>query len=359
MKKVLHVVATRPNYIKASPVINSIDFCDQIILNTGQHYDSVLSTDIMKSLNMRKPDINLSIPKNYGTFERLSFLLAEIPKHIQLVNPDMIVVYGDVDSTAAAAIVASRLGVPIAHVESGLRSFDNTMPEELNRRMVDSLASLHFVTEKSGVENLKREGHADSIFFVGNSMIDSLKSMINSENFKKSKFCNDNNILFTCHRPSNVDCSKNLQKILDVCGFINKKIVWPLHPRTEKNIKKFGLWDKFTSVSNLELISPLNYCDFVKMMSTSKLVITDSGGVQEETTYLKVPCLTIRENTERPVTITDGSNRLVSYNQLVDYTNSILQKYEKSAALPVLWDGNAGKRISDKILLYLNNEITI
>ena len=227
MKRILHVIGARPNYIKASPVINAIDFAEQVVLNTGQHYDKNLSSDIMNSLNMNSPDINLSLsdrsaPSN--AFERLARLIEELHKNIKELNPNIIVLYGDIDSTLAASIVASRMGIPIVHVESGLRSFDDRMPEEINRKIVDKLSSIHFVTEQSGIDNLKLEGHNKSIRFVGNSMIDSLKKMMESELYKKSKYKNNGNILLTCHRPSNVDNSLALHKILSMCKNIKKKI---------------------------------------------------------------------------------------------------------------------------------------
>lgn len=355
MKRVLHIVGARPNYIKANPVVNAIDFAEQTVLNTGQHYDKNLSKDIVNSLNMRRPDINLSIPSDINTFERMSYLVNQLYQNVKEIKPDIVVLYGDIDSTLAGSIVASKMQIPIAHVESGLRSFDNSMPEEINRRIVDQISSLHFVTEQSGIDNLKREGHDKTIRFVGNSMIDSLKTMLESDLYLKSNYENSGNILFTCHRPSNVDNRESLEKVLNMCENIQQKIVWPVHPRTLNNMKKYGLLQNFENIKNLDLIDPLNYCDFVKMMATSRLIITDSGGIQEETTYMKIPCLTIRENTERPSTITSGSNVLVDFDEVLNMVNLVYERGEMGTEIPQLWDGNTGPRIAKNILEFLDN----
>tara|TARA_R110000851_G_scaffold121747_1_gene250676 strand:+ start:1549 stop:2613 length:1065 start_codon:yes stop_codon:yes gene_type:complete len=348
MKTIMHIVGTRPNYVKASPVINSIVDYKQVVLNTGQHYDDCLSKNIIDSLDMRKPDINLNLPIFDNSFKRFSFLLSVIAENMISINPSMVVLYGDVDSTLAAALVASRLHMPIAHVESGLRSFDNRMPEEVNRKIVDKISSLHFVTEESGINNLNSEGFSDSIHLVGNTMIDSLIKVIHSEKYRKLNINNTNNILLTCHRPSNVDNKNSLQKIFDMCYKIERKITWPLHPRTKNRMIEHNLLTRFESLQNLDLINPLEYCKFLKYMATSYAVITDSGGIQEETTYLKVPCLTIRKNTERPITITTGTNRLVSIKQV---TNSFEKLVEdtKGSRVPIMWDGYAAQRISKVI----------
>jgi UDP-N-acetylglucosamine 2-epimerase (non-hydrolysing) len=354
MKRIVHIVGARPNYIKASPVVNTIDFAEQIVLNTGQHYDRNLSSDIAESLNKLTADINLNDGSNKfkNEFHRFSFLTEKIYKNLNNLKPNLVVVYGDVDSTLAAALVSSRMGIPIAHVESGLRSGDNRMPEELNRKMVDTLASLHFATEDDGVKNLKREGFSNSIKFVGNSMIDSLKLMLQSDIYKNSKYDNTNAILLTCHRPLNVDNRASLEKVYDMCSTIDKKIAWPVHPRSMNSLKKFNLLEKFMRIKNLTLLGPLNYCDFVKMMNTSTVVVTDSGGVQEETTYLKVPCLTIRENTERPSTINVGTNTLIAIEDAPKMIENIYNNDYKNSTIPDLWDGEASKRISNSIFKF-------
>jgi len=358
MKKIVHIVGTRPNYVKAAPVINAIDFGTQLVINTGQHYDKSLSADIIKSLNMRTPDINLSIPKGLNVFDRLCHLLTEIAQQLAEIKPDIVILYGDVDSTLAGSLAATRLLIPTAHVEAGLRSFDNTMPEEINRKIVDRLATVHFVTEKSGITNLNHEGFSTSVHFVGNTMIDSLVAVTNSDSYKKSSYENDDNILLTCHRPFNVDTEEALQNILKMCQSIDKKIVWPVHPRTAHKMQSSeNLSQAFKNTSNLELIEPLDYCNFLKMMATSCLVITDSGGIQEETTYLKIPCLTIRPNTERPITVEIGSNTLSSFEDIPSYVSMIYKDEYKACMLPPKWDGQSASRIAKSILDFTNKRI--
>ena len=355
MKTVLHVLGARPNYVKASPVINAINFANQVILNTGQHYDKILSSDIALSLKMKEPDINLSLPSGQNTYERLSYLIEKLSDHFLEIKPDIVILYGDVDSTLAAALVAARMEVPIAHVESGLRSYDNTMPEEINRKVVDVLSSIHFVTESSGLKNLYHEGFEESVHFVGNSMIDSLVSVMNSDLYESSEYENFGNILLTCHRPSNVDNYCALTKILDMCKSLKRKVIWPVHPRTLHKMKEYNLLQSFENLENLELIDPLDYCNFLKMMATSTAVITDSGGIQEETTFLNIPCLTIRENTERPVTITEGSNTLTSFEDVASYIELIYNNKYKNSEIPQLWDGKASVRMANVILKFMQS----
>ena len=355
MKKIVHIVGTRPNYVKAAPVISAINFAEQVVINTGQHYDKGLSADVISSLNMQPPDVSFRPPPDLGVFERLAYLIKNLSTEIIKQAPDFVVLYGDVDSTMAGAIVASRMNIPIAHVESGLRSFDDRMPEEINRKIVDRLSSVHFTTEKSAIENLTNEGLGESICFVGNSMIDSLVSVMDSESYKSCKFENHGNILLTCHRPSNVDSHDSLVKVLEMCKSMRKKVVWPMHPRTMSRIKEFNLTQAFMDIELLEIIEPLDYCSFLKMMATSKLVITDSGGIQEETTFLKVPCLTIRENTERPSTITEGSNMLVTFQQVESIVESIYDDNTKPSFVPELWDGKSSERMAIHILKFMEN----
>jgi UDP-N-acetylglucosamine 2-epimerase (non-hydrolysing) len=255
-------------------------------------------------------------------------------------------VYGDVDSTVAAAWAAARLGVPVAHVESGLRSFDRTMPEENNRIIVDQLASIHFVTEPAGSINLLKEGHKESIYSVGNTMIDSLKRLQDSMQLRRHI---TNRILLTCHRPSNVDDVSFFNDLYLACQGISLPILWPIHPRTKKSLKKFNLYESFRSLENMSIVDPMDYATFLKEMSESAAVITDSGGIQEETTYLNIPCLTIRKNTERPITIKEGSNTLVSVQSLPSHIKSVEAGTYKSAKKIVNWDGLASHRICDTL----------
>ena len=350
---IAHVVGVRPNYVKAAPLINNLNNVDQVVINTGQHYDKILSDDIIKSLGMTRPDVNLGVSGDNGVFNRLGSLMESLADTLSTYNPSLLVVYGDVDSTLAASIVASRLGIPVAHVESGLRSFDNRMPEEINRKIVDSIADLHFATEPSAVENLENEGITKTVRLVGNSMIDSLVKVIKSESFKSSPYDNQKNVLLTCHRQSNVDNKNNLEEILRMCSGIDKKIVFPVHPRTRNKMKQFGVYQEFKHLRNLELIDPLDYCNFLKMMNTSSVVITDSGGIQEETTFLGIPCLTIRKNTERPSTVMYGTNTLVCFNEVSHYIDQINNFRYKTHKVLENWDGKAGERIASHIREYL------
>ena len=352
---IMHVVGVRPNYVKAAPLVNSLSDCDQLVVNTGQHYDKVLSEDIIDSLGMKRPDINLSTPAKAGVFDRLGCLTQDLYSIMKKYDPRLVVVYGDVDSTLGAALAASRLHIPVAHVEAGLRSFDNKMPEEINRKIIDTISSIHFATEDSAVENLQNEGHTNSIKLVGNSMIDSLVKVIKSDQFVNCEKDNHGKILMTCHRQSNVDNKDNLLSVYQMCRSISQDITFPVHPRTLKKMKDFNLYESFQSLENLHLIEPLDYCSFLKMMSTSSSVVTDSGGIQEETTFLGIPCITIRENTERPSTIINGTNTLSSFGGVNHYVEKVASSKYKTPKKMKLWDGKAGERISHHIREFLDN----
>lgn len=337
------------------------------IVHTGQHYDNKMSDVFFKELELKKPDIYLGIGSKSHA-EMTAGIMVEFEKILQKERPDLVLIYGDVNSTTAAALVSAKMlddkGKPVklAHVESGLRSYDRTMPEEINRMVSDVLADLLFVTEPSGLRNLKKEGISDSkVFFVGNTMIDSLKSYI--KNTDKSKILKElclsekNYTLVTLHRPSNVDNRENLKKILEIFRGINKinpelDIVFPIHPRTLKMIGKFGLENSFNEIRNLIITEPFGYLDFLKLIRESKFVLTDSGGIQEETTFLKVPCLTLRENTERPVTAELGTNVICGLNQtlIMKKIREIESGKFKKGKIPKLWDGKAAERIVKVIL---------
>ena len=304
-----------------------------------------MSSDIMSSLGMSTPDRSFSL-KESNPFLRLGEMISNVAETIKTEDPSLLMVYGDVDSTVAAAWAAARLGVPVAHVESGLRSFDRTMPEENNRIIVDQLASIHFVTEPAGSINLLKEGHKESIYSVGNTMIDSLKRLQDSMQLGRHI---TNRILLTCHRPSNVDDVSFFNDLYLACQGISLPILWPIHPRTKKSLKKFNLYESFHSLENMSIVDPMDYATFLKEMSESAAVITDSGGIQEETTYLNIPCLTIRKNTERPITIKEGSNTLVSIQSLPSNIKSVEAGTYKSAKKIVNWDGLASHRICDTL----------
>jgi UDP-N-acetylglucosamine 2-epimerase (non-hydrolysing) len=280
--------------------------------------------------------------------------MLEFEKVIEKYEPDLILVVGDVNSTLACSVVASKMGVKIGHVEAGLRSFDRSMPEEINRLVTDALADYLFVTEKSGLQNLRHEGiAAEKIFFTGNVMIDSLVYFM--QKAEKSDIIQRMNLngypyaLITLHRPGNVDIKENFEKLLEAFAVIQKdlKIVFPIHPRSQKMLNSFGLSGRIESLKNLILIEPLGYLDFMQLMRRAKLVLTDSGGIQEETTYLGIPCLTMRENTERPVTVEVGTNNIVGSDtqRIIDESMKIIQDKTKSGRIPELWDGQAAERI--------------
>ena len=342
--KVMHVVGARPNFVKAAPVIQQIDSgIEQILVHTGQHYDFNLSEVFFQNLRMQRPDEFLNIGSGLHGQQTAKAIIG-VEKCLIKYEPDLLVVYGDINSTLGAVIAATKFGVKVAHIESGLRSFDRTMPEEVNRRIVDSVTDYHFVTEQSGVDNLLREGYNKrNIFFVGNTMIDSLFNILPLVPKKQS----DEYILMTLHRPSNVDTAEGIQKVIDICKRIETKIVFPLHPRTKNSLVKHGMYDSFTSIPGMDVTPPVGYLDFVSLMTNSRAVITDSGGVQEETTALGIPCLTLRKNTERPSTVNEGTNTLVdSYEEIDSIIKNIgNQKIKK----PILWDGKAGARVASTI----------
>jgi UDP-N-acetylglucosamine 2-epimerase (non-hydrolysing) len=328
-----------------------------VLVHTGQHYTENMSKAFFEEFDIPMPDINLGVGSASHAQQT-----AEIMKTFEPVilehKPDAVLVVGDVNSTVAAAIVAAKLGVRVIHVEAGLRSFDSRMPEEINRVLTDAISDILFVSEPSGLANLKHEGVDEKkVYFVGNVMIDTLE--YNKARADRSTILEDMGltagkyVVVTLHRPSNVDDKATLVRIFEALAGIqsNMRIVFPIHPRTRNNLKFNGLGTRLESLRNITLTDPLGYLSFLKLMSKSKLVITDSGGIQEETTILGIPCLTTRENTERPITITEGTNILVGTN-----TDMILEGYQKSLNMtkptsrPELWDGKASERIVQVLL---------
>jgi UDP-N-acetylglucosamine 2-epimerase (non-hydrolysing) len=348
---VLHVVGARPNFMKAAPVIRALDGREvvrQSLVHTGQHYDANMSDIFFSQLDMPAPDVNLEVGS--GSHARQT---ADIMSRIEPVllerRPDVVLVYGDVNSTVAAALVCSKLLIPVGHVEAGLRSFDATMPEEINRIVTDRLANLLFTPSEDGDENLQREGvDTAKIYRVGNVMIDSLIRLLPSAMRSPKNGLPDRFALVTLHRPSNVDTPETLRGILDSLLKVSEQldVVFPVHPRTRQRIKDFGV-----DARSLHLLEPLPYIEFLALQRVAKVVITDSGGIQEETTYLGVPCLTLRSNTERPVTVTVGTNTLIGSDnrKLHSELLKILEGKGKSGAIPPLWDGHAGERIAEII----------
>ncbi len=347
---ILHVVGARPNFMKAAPVLRAIDGRNgtrQSLVHTGQHYDANMSDVFFQQLGLPDPDVNLAVGS--GSQARQT---AEIMMRFESVvlerKPDLVVVYGDVNSTVAAALVCSKLETPIAHVEAGLRSFDRRMPEEINRLMTDQVSDFLFTPSEDGNENLEREGVSrDKIHLVGNVMIDTLIRLLPKAKFERLKLP-EHYVLVTLHRPSNVDNLNNLRALVGSLAAISEQIeiVFPVHPRTRKALAGFDV-----DFSRIHLLEPVPYLEFLSLQRAATAVITDSGGIQEETTYLGVPCLTVRENTERPVTVTVGTNILIGkdMDQLSKELQKILEGVRKQAQVPPLWDGCAGERIA-KIL---------
>ena len=370
--KVVVVVGARPNFMKAAPVLRALaergGFRSRLV-HTGQHYDSGMSDVFFRELEMPRPDVNLDVGSASHAAQT-----AEIMRRFEPVvledRPDLVLVGGDVNSTVACALVAAKLGVRVGHVEAGLRSGDRSMPEEINRVVTDAIADLLFTTEASGNENLLREGRpAKAIHFVGNTMIDTL--------LRSRRKAEQNPILgelgladasgagpapyavLTLHRPSNVDDPAELGRLLDALAEVGRRvpIVFPMHPRTARQVVAFGLMDRLSVLeetrrlgpSGIFALPPLGYLAFLKLMASARVVLTDSGGMQEETTILGVPCVTLRENTERPVTVERGTNTLVGRDpdKIIRAARQALAERPKAAGQPPLWDGNAATRIAE------------
>ena len=364
-KKILTVIGTRPNYIKVTQFEKEFSkYPDQFeyrLLHTGQHYDRNMRDIFFEQLKLHKIDYALGI--THGTpGAQIGEIISKMDAVVHEWKPDLIIVVGDVNSTLAASIVANKSNTKLAHVESGLRSRDLQMPEEWNRLVTDQLADFLFVTEQSGKENLLAEGKKEEqIFFVGNTMIDTLVAFESdidaSPVLNKMNLSPESYVLMTIHRPSNVDQPESLKKLADLIQFVssNYQIVFPIHPRSMNNIKKFGLEKSFTENKNLLLTEPLDYLAFQKLIKHCKLVITDSGGIQEETTFRRIPCLTLRENTERPITIELGTNELIPFDLAVieQKISSIEKGTFKKGTVPPLWDGKATERIVKEISVHL------
>jgi UDP-N-acetylglucosamine 2-epimerase (non-hydrolysing) len=351
--------------MKAAPICAEMrrrpDEFDVKIVHTGQHYDAAMSDSFFEDLGLPEPDFHLGVGSASHAEQTARIMLAFEPVVIA-EKPDWVIVVGDVNSTVACALVASKLGVQVAHVEAGLRSFDRSMPEEINRLVTDSISDLLFTTEESANENLRREGIApERIKFVGNVMIDSLAE--NLERAKQSSVLSDLNLdpqryaVLTLHRPSNVDARETLESLINSLIEIAERlpIIFPVHPRTRAKIQDFTL-DERINASKLRLIDPLGYLDFLALYSQAKFVVTDSGGLQEETTYLGIPCLTLRENTERPVTLKLGTNQLVNAADLKSAAEKLLGDGQIIATtVPPLWDAKAAIRICDELTVASQN----
>lgn len=347
---IIHVVGARPNFMKAAPVYAELakrEHVRQTLVHSGQHYDFNMSDVFFKQLGLQHPNINLQVGSSSHAQQT-----AEIMHRFESVvlehKPDMVVVYGDVNSTVAAALVCAKLLVPVAHVEAGLRSFDRTMPEEINRILTDQISSVLFTPSLDGNENLFREGvEPDKVKMVGNVMIDTLMRMLPEARQRMIPRLPPRFALVTLHRPSNVDdipwLSSMLQELTEISSEL--PVLFPVHPRTRERLKKAGVNGY---ISTLRFMDPLPYLDFLALQIRATAVITDSGGIQEETTYLGVPCLTVRENTERPVTTQIGTNILIgrSIRRLREEVQKIQRGETKRGQVPEFWDGKAAERIA-------------
>jgi len=356
--KILHVVGARPNYMKVAPILWEMnkfpEVFDQILVHTGQHYDKFMSQVFFDELELPRPDINLDVGSGTHAWQTAQVMLRFEPIVLE-VRPDWVIVVGDVNSTLACALVCNKLGVRVAHVEAGLRSYDRSMPEEINRVLTDQIADLLFTPSQDADQNLAREGlPPEKIHFVGNVMIDTLvqlmpKAQANWPNLR-DRFNLERYILVTLHRDFNVDDIKVLKEFIIALEEISREtpVLFPVHPRTRAQISNF---EQPPAAEGLHLLEPFGYLDFLALEAHADLVLTDSGGIQEETTFLGVPCLTARPNTERPITVTSGTNRLVPGERraLIAAIRSGLSNKISTKKMPPLWDGRAAERIVKKI----------
>ena len=365
--RVLCVVGARPNFMKIAPLMRAFErrpgSFDAVLLHTGQHYDDAMKDAFFRQLGIPEPDIDLGVGSGSHAVQT-----AEIMRRFEPVLearlPDAVLVVGDVNSTIACALVASKLQVPVIHVEAGLRSFDRSMPEEINRVLTDQIADLLFTTEPDGAANLQREGVApERVHFVGNVMIDTLKSNMNQavpaietlSGIEKGQRMLDGDAGFgvlTLHRPANVDEPRRLRQLVETLSDLSRRLplIFPVHPRTRSRIESAGLWPALESAA-IAVTAPLGSLQLLGLMRDARLVLTDSGGIQEETTALGVPCLTLRDNTERPITVSEGTNTLVGSdpNRIRAAFDDVLLTGGKAGRVPALWDGKAAERIATVI----------
>ena len=356
---VILVVGARPNFMKIAPISAELKKrnIDQILLHTGQHYDDNMSKVFFEDLGMPQPDIYLGIGSGSHAYQTAK-VMVEFENVCREHKPSMVVVVGDVNSTVACSLVCAKERIPCAHVEAGLRSFDRDMPEEINRLVTDAIADYLLTPSPDGDDNLRNEGVSEErIVRVGNVMIDSLLNNINKT--KSSQIHHELGIsgqiyaVLTLHRPSNVDDKSAFMRILDALEEIGKRItiVFPLHPRTKNRAEEFGLTERIERIPNIVMTGPAGYLDFIALMAKARLILTDSGGLQEESTALGIPCLTLRENTERPITVIEGTNTIVGNDTqvIIDAAMDVLDTGGKSGRVPDLWDGNTSQRIANLI----------
>ncbi|WP_020597146.1 non-hydrolyzing UDP-N-acetylglucosamine 2-epimerase [Spirosoma panaciterrae] len=360
--KIMNVVGTRPNFIKLAPLYRAFssepEMCSKIV-HTGQHNSLSMSDVFFQQLALPQPDYNLCIKAGNAT-QQTADILVKFERVLAKERPDWVLVIGDVTSTLACALAAAQQGIRVVHVEAGLRSGDRQMPEERNRILTDALSELLFVTEPAGVQNLQREGiAAHKVHWVGNVLIDALiqyrSQAAELNTIEHLGLSGKSYVVCTLHRPFNVDTETSLRNVLELIETVSvlKTVIFPVHPRTQANLLKFGLEGQLMAMPNVRLLGPLSYLDFLNLMENAAAVITDSGGVQEETTYLQIPCLTVRPSTERPITLTLGTNQLIddlskqSIGQFIRESSDSKKAYKSS---PVLWDGRSANRIAKIIL---------
>jgi UDP-N-acetylglucosamine 2-epimerase (non-hydrolysing) len=356
--KIACVVGARPNFMKMAPIIEALRKTPGLVpllVHTEQHYDEAMSKVFFEELGMPRPDISLGVG-SAGHSEQTARVMIEFDRVVEKERPDFVLVVGDVNSTMAAALVAAKRLVPLGHVEAGLRSGDRTMPEEVNRLVTDVLSDLLFTTSADAADNLAREGvDLKKVHFVGNVMIDTLlrhreRARATAKPPADYGLTEGRYLLVTLHRPANVDEKPALEGLLGALGRLSEErpVLFPTHPRTRKKIADFGLEPLLAAHPQLRLIDPLGYLDFLRLMESAELVLTDSGGIQEETTVLGVPCLTLRPNTERPVTITEGTNTLIGTDpaRIVEEGLKVLGGARKTGRVPKFWDGKAAERIA-------------
>jgi UDP-N-acetylglucosamine 2-epimerase (non-hydrolysing) len=359
--KVVLVAGARPNFMKIAPLARAMEEAGNfeiLVVHTGQHYDEEMSRVFFDELGIPRPDLNLGVGSSSHARQTAEVMIRLEPVLLS-ERPDLTIVVGDVNSTLAGALTAAKLGLAVAHVEAGLRSFDTTMPEELNRRLTDAVSDLLFVSEPSGVRNLHDEGAAaDRIHLVGNVMIDTLlhhrERAREAEGRRSFGLESGGYVLLTLHRPANVDDPEALRGILEALEGITARVpaVFPAHPRTTAALESAGLTTRAAAIPGLTITKPLGYLDFLGLMSDAMAVLTDSGGIQEETTVLGVPCLTLRDNTERPITIEQGTNTLVGNRpaRILAAFDRIAAGEAKGGSVPDLWDGDAARRIVEVLV---------
>ena len=369
---ILCVVGARPNFMKMAPIMAAFAALgpelDVSLVHTGQHYDVAMNQQYFEALGIPQPDINLEVGSGSHT-EQTANVMLRFESVLNTKRPSTVLVVGDVNSTLACALVAVKKGVPVIHVEAGLRSFDRAMPEEINRVLTDQISELLFITERSGRENLLREGIAEyRIRFVGNVMIDTLHHNLEKavpiskilQNANKEEFLvgHDGYAILTAHRPSNVDDPDTLRSLLETTLKISTKlpIIFPMHPRTRDMIQKFGM-SKMLDVPTVLQLPPMGYLEMLGLMKGARVVLTDSGGIQEETTALGVPCITLRNNTERPITVDEGTNTIAGLDsaKILTIFDEIMLTGGKAGRIPEFWDGQASTRIAAEIFDWLKN----